>query len=232
MSRSIVSRTGKIVLACAAVGLLVAGCIWLPIGSWVVDTVGWIRELGPLGLLVFSVVFMIVCLLPLPSFELYVAAGLLYGTWWGALLTTGLGILVELCTLWLVHTRLRGGLERRIQAHPRLAALDRAISEHSFSIVQLLRLSPLIPFGLLNYALALTKMPLWKRLVTNVLGKLPMGLAQAYLGSLLSGVGGLGERTQAPWEHVALGIGLGTAIAATALTGWATHRVLGREHHA
>lgn len=232
MSRSIVSRTIKIVLAVAAVAALVAAIIWLPLGGWIKDAVGWIRGRGVLGVVVFSLVFVGVCLTPLPSVELYVAAGLLYGVWWGALLTNCLGLVVELCTLWLVHTRLRERIERRIKAHPRVAAVDRAISEHSFWIVQLLRLSPLIPFGLLNYALAMTDMPLWKRLLTNFLGMAPMSIAQAYLGSLLYGVGGLSRGAPAVWEYVALGLGIATVIAATVITGWATRRVLAREQHA
>jgi uncharacterized membrane protein YdjX (TVP38/TMEM64 family) len=232
MARSIVSRTIKIALAVAAAVAVVTAIVWLPVGGWIQDAVAWIRGQGVIGVVVFSLVFVGVCLTPLPSVELYVGAGLLYGVWWGALLTNSLGLVVELCTLWLVHTRLRERIERRIEAHPRVAAVDRAISEHSFWIVQLLRLSPLIPFGLLNYALAMTKMPLWKRLLTNFLGMAPMSLAQAYLGSLLYGVGALEDGPPATWKYIALAVGVATVVAATVITGWATRRVLGREQDA
>jgi uncharacterized membrane protein YdjX (TVP38/TMEM64 family) len=225
-----VSRTSKLVLGCAIVVAIVAAAVWLPIGDALEALVEWVRDLGALGIVVYSLIFVVVSLSLLPTVELYIAAGLLYGTWWGALLTLLLGVVVELCTLWLVHTRLRDRIERQIHKYPRIKALDKGIAEHPFWIVQLLRLSPLMPFGPLNYALALTKVPLWKRIVTNIIGMAPGCLAQAYLGSLLSGVGQLGDADPpSVWKHIALWGGLVTMVAAAVVTAWTTKRVLARQ---
>jgi uncharacterized membrane protein YdjX (TVP38/TMEM64 family) len=228
----IVSRTAKLVLACIGVAFVVAAIAWLPIGAWLREVVEWTRNLGLPGVLVFSAVFIVVALAVLPTMELYIAAGFLYGTWWGALLVTVLGVVVELLTLWLVHTRFRERIERRVQSHPRLAALDRGISQHPFWIVQLLRISPLVPFAPLNYALALTKIPLWERIIANVIGMGLCALPQTYIGSLLSGAGQLGDADAPPvWKHIALLVGLTTAIGACVITAWATKRALTDQEH-
>ncbi|HTL33545.1 MAG TPA: VTT domain-containing protein [Kofleriaceae bacterium] len=234
MAGSIVSSgKAKIAIAAIVVAAIAAAVIWLPVLHYLRIVIAWIRHLGVLGAVVFSLVFLVVCLLMLPSVELYIAAGLLYGTWWGGVLTTVLGVVVELCTLWLVHTKLRARIERRLDDHPRMAAIDRAVSEHSFSILLLLRASPLVPFAPTNYAVALAKAPVWQRIVTNVLGMAPLSFAQAYLGSLLSGVRRLGRAGPPPmWQHVLLWGGLATAVAAAVIVMWATKRVLDRESHA
>ena len=221
------SRAAKIVLVCIGVATIIAAVVWLPVGSWLRDVVEWTRDLGVVGVIVFSAVFIVCALALLPTMQLYIAAGFLYGPWWGALLMTVLGVVVELLTLWFVKTRLRDRIERRVRSHPRLAALDRGISEHPFWILQLLRISPLVPFAPLNYALALTKIPLWQRIVANVIGMGLCALPQTYLGSLLSGAGHLSDAdAPATWKHIALLVGLATAIGAAVITTWATKRVL------
>ena len=226
------SRTAKLVVAGAAIAAVVAAAIWLPVGEWLQAAVAWTRDLGAAGVVAFSIVFVVVCLALLPSIELYIAAGLLYGTWWGALLTAGLGVVVELCTVWLVRTRVRERVERRIRRDRRLKALDRAVSS-SFWIVVLLRFSPIVPFGLLNYALATTKMPVRRRVAANALGMFPNCLFQAYLGSLLSGIGQLADadaHTPSAWKYIALVAGVASTIGAAVLTAWAMKRSLARPH--
>jgi uncharacterized membrane protein YdjX (TVP38/TMEM64 family) len=70
-------------------------------------------------------------------------------------------------------TLLRGWIERRIAAYPRFQAIDRVVGEQGFKIVLLVRLSPLFPFNLLNYAFGLTKVRLWQYVLASWIGMLP-----------------------------------------------------------
>jgi uncharacterized membrane protein YdjX (TVP38/TMEM64 family) len=65
-------------------------------------------------------------------------------------------------SVWLLDSNaaarflLQAWLDQQISRYPVFAAVDRAIARNGLYIVFLLRLSPVIPFNLLNYALALT----------------------------------------------------------------------------
>lgn len=226
------SRTAKIIVAVAAVAGIAAAILWLPVAEWVRTVVTWVRHLGALGVVVYSVVFIGIAITMLPTVLLYLAAGLLYGAVWGAVLVTVLGVIVELLALLIVRTKARDAIEHSLLRHPKIAALDRALHDHSFAIMFLLRLSPLVPFGPLNYALATIDAPLWKRVTTNVLGMFPCSLMITYVGSYLRNVTQLSSaHTPSVWKHVALWGGLATSLAATIVAGWASKRALARQRH-
>jgi uncharacterized membrane protein YdjX (TVP38/TMEM64 family) len=228
-----VSRAIKIGLVLVGAAAIAAAIMWLPVGDWIREAVTWVRGTGVLGVVVFSLVFIALAVTMLPTTEMYLAAGMLYGTLWGALLMNSLGVVVELCTLVIVRSGLRGRIEPIIQRRPMLKALDRAINRRSLPILFLLRLSPLLPFGVLNYALAMTKVPLWKRLVANFFGMLPCTLMITYIGSFLSSVTQLSDAQPPPeWKAIALWGGVATTVAATALAARATKRALADGHEA
>ncbi len=222
-----VSRVSKILISLTIVAALVAAWVFLPVGDGLRAAIEWIDGLGVVGLVAFCLVFIAVCLTPLPSQMLYLGAGVLYGWLWGGLLTTGLGLVVELCALGIMHTGARRWIERHRDKHETLKALDKGISDHSFWILFLLRLSPVVPFGSVNYALALTKIPVWQRLVTNALGMLPNCLMFAYVGSMLSSAADLDHAgPPGPWKYVVLIVGVATVVGASLAATFATKRAL------
>ncbi len=160
-------------IAALVVAGVIAAVYWFPASAAVGHAVRAIRELGPAGLLIYSLLFVVSCLLLLPTTPVFLAAGLLYGFGWGTVLLTVLSIAVDLLTVALVHSRWRPRIERHLAKHERLAAIDDAVHESSLMLGSLLRLSLFVPFGPLNYALAMTRMPVWQHVVTNALGMIP-----------------------------------------------------------
>jgi uncharacterized membrane protein YdjX (TVP38/TMEM64 family) len=226
-----VTRLPKIAVFAFIAAAVIAAIIWLPAEEWIRSAVSWVRGTGPVGVLVFSLVFIALALTMLPTTHMYLAAGMLYGALWGGLLMNTLGVIVELCTVLVVRSSLRKYIEPMLERHPRLGALDHAVRNRTLSILFLLRLSPLIPFGGLNYALALTNVPLWKRIVTNFFGMLPCTLMITYVGSFLSSVTQLSSaQPPSTWKHAALWGGLATTLAATWLAARATRHALRHGH--
>jgi uncharacterized membrane protein YdjX (TVP38/TMEM64 family) len=219
------ARKHQVALAVTFV-LLIAGLLALVHFVPFQDLIEWIRHRGSEGVAVFFTVLVISNLLALPSTVLFVGAGLLYGTLWGTVLTTAGALVVEVAVLLLFRTHARAWFEQQAQHSDKLAAIDRAVSQSSFSVLWLLRLSPAVPFGLLNYAIAPLAIPLRRRLAANLLGMGPGNLVQAYIGSLLAGVGGLSNAAPGPWKWILLVAGVTTAVAAFAITTVATRRVL------
>ena len=73
----------------------------------------------------------------------------------------------------------------------------------------LLRLSPVVPFNVLNYAFGLTRVSLRDYVVASWIGMMPGTLLYVYLGSIagdLAGAGGRASRTPAEWAFYAVGL--------------------------
>ena len=92
----------------------------------------------------------------------------------------------------LSRTVARGAIERRLAGNQRFAAIDRAIAAEGRKIAFLLRMSPVFPFSLLNYALGLTRVRFVDYAIA-CLGMLPGTLLYVYLGSLAGDAAGRGS---------------------------------------
>src|SRR5258708_11841583 len=66
---------------------------------------------------------------------------------------------------------------------PRFVAIERAVSARGRRIVFLLRLSPVVPFNFLNYALGLTTISVWDFVLAS-LGTVPGAFVYAYAGKV------------------------------------------------
>jgi uncharacterized membrane protein YdjX (TVP38/TMEM64 family) len=76
----------------------------------------------------------------------------------------------------------------------RFSAIDRAIAtSDGWTILLLLRLSPVIPFSLLNYILALTDVSFVAFISSSCLGIIPGTIMYAITGSLLGTIAGAGK---------------------------------------
>ena len=99
--------------------------------------------------------------------------------------------------------------------NPKFAAIDEAVAREGFKIVFLLRLSPVFPFNLLNYALGLTKIPFWKYALASALGMIPGGLTYVYLGSAAGSLAQIGQGggEQTGGQRVLFWVGLAATAA-------------------
>ena len=80
----------------------------------------------------------------------------------------------------------RGWVAKRVHADTRFAAIDAAVGRNGLRLVMLLRLSPVFPFNLLNYALGLTRIRLRDFVLGSFVGMLPGTVLYVYLGSLVT----------------------------------------------
>jgi uncharacterized membrane protein YdjX (TVP38/TMEM64 family) len=150
--------------AAALAALLLFGRL---VGDAIPRFAGWVEDLGLLGPAVFVVGYAAAVE---GTVYVFVAASL------GACLA-----------FQLARHGARALVERRIAGDPRFEAIDRAIGREGRRIVFLLRLSPVFPFNLLNYALGLTRVR-FADYALACLGMLPGTLAYVYSGSLLGSV--------------------------------------------
>jgi uncharacterized membrane protein YdjX (TVP38/TMEM64 family) len=191
----------------------------------------WIESLGVWGPVAFVLGYVVATVLLVPGALLTIAAGAIFGLWKGTLVVfvgaTGGSALAFLIARYV----LRGTVERRLERWSRGRALDRAIGESGFRLVVLLRLSPLFPFNLLNYALGLTRVGFPHYLAAST-GMLPATFLYVYYGTAIGNLARLAGGTSI--EHgtgywVVFGIGLVATAAVTAIITRIARRALSRE---
>ena len=140
----------------------------------------WIRDAGPVAPLLFMLVYALAAVLFLPGSVITLAGGALFGpvlgTFYnltGATLGATLAFLVAryLASDWVAEKT--GG---------RVKQLINGVEGEGWRFVAFVRLVPLFPFNLLNYALGLTRLRLLSYIIATYIFMLPGAIAYTYLG--------------------------------------------------
>ncbi|HUG27658.1 MAG TPA: TVP38/TMEM64 family protein [Gemmatimonadales bacterium] len=178
----------------------------------------WMEGLGWAGPLLFMLVYAVACLLLLPASVFTMIAGAVYGVGWGTLYTA-VGALVAMASAFLISRHLvRNTVARCLASRPELAAIDRAVELDGFRIVLLLRLSPIFPFSILNYALGLTRVRYRDYLLASV-GSIPGTFVFVSAGRLAGDLATVaaGEASPDSQSRMML-LGIGLVATVTVLT--------------
>lgn len=109
---------------------------------------------------------------PLPSFPLMYANGLLFGTWWGGLLSW-VSILLSAALCFGLARLFGRPLVERFVSTAALAWADRHLARYGPGAVLVGRLIPLTSFDLLSYAAGLTRMRVGPFCVATGIGMAP-----------------------------------------------------------
>jgi len=191
-----VNKKLRIVIGLALAALALAALVWLPVAEWLVALVAWIEDAGAAGVAAFSGVYVLGTVVMAPGSVLTLGAGFAWGPLWGVAVVSPASVAGATLAFVLGRTLLRDWVRARVAARPRFAAIDRAVGEHGFKIVFLLRLSPIFPFNLLNYALGLTRVRLGTYVLASFLGMLPGTFLYVYIGSLITNLAELASGTR------------------------------------
>lgn len=213
------SSSGKrkaLVLIVLVVAALVAVRL-LPVADWLEQVQEFIEDLGVWGPVVFVGVYVLATVLFAPGLPLTLAAGALWGVWQGTAIVSVASTLGATSAFVVGRHLARDWVEQRIADSKRFGAIDRAVKKGGMKVVLLVRLSPIVPFNLLNYALGLTGVRPRNYVLGSWIGMLPGTLMYVYFGyaasEAVSLVGNGVERSTAEW--VARGVGLVVAVIVT-----------------
>ena len=140
----------------------------------------WVRDAGPVAPLLFILIYALAAVLFLPGTVLTLAGGALFGpvlgtlyNLTGATLGATLAFLIAryLASDWVADKT--GG---------RVKQLINGVEGEGWRFVAFVRLVPLFPFNLLNYALGLTRLRLLHYILATYVFMLPGAIAYTYLG--------------------------------------------------
>ncbi|MCK6527198.1 TVP38/TMEM64 family protein [Myxococcota bacterium] len=214
-----------------ALGLLAAvgTAALLPVDAWFGAFAGWVRDAGPAGAALYALVYVVAALLFLPGSVFTMVAGSVYGPAWGLALVSPVSVIAATLSFLLGRTVARHAVEARLRGNPRFEAIDRAVGRDGLRVVLLLRLSPVLPYSLLNYGLGITRVRLRDYVVASSVGMVPGTFLFVYLGSVVRDTASLvgGERPSAGvLGQVLVLAGLVATAAAVALVARATRAAL------
>jgi uncharacterized membrane protein YdjX (TVP38/TMEM64 family) len=154
----------------------------------------FVGSLGWWGPIVYALLYAVCTLAFVPGSLLTVCAALLFSNFMtigrGASLALSVAVVsvgstAGACAAFAVGRTALGRCECASRTHTRAGhiahALDSAIAERGFTTVLLLRLSPIIPFNILNYALALSRVRFIAYAAASWLGMLPATVLYVYI---------------------------------------------------
>jgi uncharacterized membrane protein YdjX (TVP38/TMEM64 family) len=171
----------------------------------------------PAAPLAFLAVHVAASLLFVPRTMLAAVAGLLFGMWWG-IVWAAAGSVVGAVAGFLLARYVNGGLLDP-ESMPRLGPVLLRAERGGWRSVAALRLIPVIPHSLANYALGLTRLGIGSYALGSLLGQLPMTVAYVDLGAAGSTV----LAGKAGWLQPTL-IGLAALVLSLVLPRFAARR--------
>lgn len=164
---------------------IAVGLQFLPVRDWFRAMESYIIDLGALGPIVVSLGYVLTTVLCIPGSAITIGIASLFGFRTAFLVVFFGANAGALCAFLLSRTLLREVVTRWGAAHPKFRSLDRAIDRQGFTMVLLLRLSPALPFNLLNYLLGLTSIRAGAYILANLIGMLPGMFLYVYLGAVV-----------------------------------------------
>ncbi len=171
----------------------------------------YIDGLGILGPVVFILIFTVTPTLLLPALPLTIAAGILFGPFWGVVYVS-IGATSGATLAFLVARLLGRKWAKKILKKSGLRSLDKRVKKDGWKIVAITRLIPLFPYNLLNYAFGLSGIGLKTYVVTSFIFMLPATIAYVVFSSSIPDI----ARGRLSWQLVA-GLGLIAVLSVAAL---------------
>ena len=199
--------------------------------EWLSAVLLRLSTLGAWGPVLFILLYVAATVVLAPAFLLSIAAGALWGLWRGTLIVYFAAVLGASAVFVLAAPLGQSRLLRWVDRNPRFAVARQAIVGQGLWIMFLLRLSPLVPFNFLNYALALGGVR-YRDYLLAMFGMLPAIVMYVYYGKVVGDVAMVVSGVQ-PLRgveyYVLLTIGLVATVVATMMITKAARRAIDRE---
>lgn len=146
----------------------------------------WSEAAGAWFPALFWLLYVVITQFPLPRTIMTVSAGILFGT------VAGIGIAITATTvsavisLLLVRFMFRDFVAPRL-THPAVETVNKRLEQRGWAAVASLRMVAFIPFSIMNYTAALTRVPVVPFALATLVGSLPGTVITVLFGDTLTG---------------------------------------------
>ncbi len=209
-------------------GILLAGWLAMAIWGqeWLAPVMAWVEHLGVWGPVFFILIYIAAAVSLIPASVLTLGAGaafgFIHGLWIVSLASTLGAAAAFLAGRFLV----RGFIAGKLAGYPAISGLEGALSFGGWKLVLLTRLSPVLPYTLLNYAFSLTRIRFSHFVLATWAGMIPGKMFYLYLGAFARAGADPGSLTPARWALY--GLGLVATVAVTVMTTRLARQALAR----
>ncbi|MDH5392018.1 MAG: VTT domain-containing protein [Gammaproteobacteria bacterium] len=142
----------------------------------------WVNNAGMAGPLVFMLLYIVGTVFFFPGSVLTLAGGALFGPLLGTFINLTAATIGAIISFIAARYLAHDWVEKKTGG--RLKSLKQGVEDEGWKFVAFVRLVPLFPFNLLNYALGLTKIKLSHYSIATYICMLPGAIAYSYIGYL------------------------------------------------
>jgi uncharacterized membrane protein YdjX (TVP38/TMEM64 family) len=140
-----------------------------------------IRQTGAWGPLCYVLLYCVGTLMLLPSTPLNLSGGVLFGPWLGIVWTSVGAVAAAAIAFYFSRTIGRPAMEKRLAG--RWQTMDAKIHQGGLFYMFAIRLIPVMPYGIVNFAAGLTSIRFRDYLLGTALGTVPSVLPFVLIGS-------------------------------------------------
>ena len=141
----------------------------------------WLEAMGILAPIIYVVLYTIGTLLILPSTPLNLTGGAIFGIWWGTIWTAVAAVIAAIVAFAFTRTVGKDIIAQKFAG--RWEAIDAEIRLGGLFYMFSIRLLPIIPYGLVNFAAGLTSIRWRDYIIGTLLGTVPGVLPFVMMGS-------------------------------------------------
>ncbi|MCT2338832.1 TVP38/TMEM64 family protein [Corynebacterium sp. p3-SID1056] len=185
-------RIAAVVLAAV---LFIAAWWWLDVPT-LATLRAWSESTGAWFPVVFWLFYVLLTQFPIPRTVMTLSAGILFGTWAGIALSLTATTAAAVLSLCLVRGLLRDWIAPRL-THPAVERINRRLEQRGWLAVASLRMIAGVPFSIMNYAAALTRVRVLPFAIATFFGSAPTTALGVIFGDTLTGQAN-------PWAVAAL----------------------------
>jgi uncharacterized membrane protein YdjX (TVP38/TMEM64 family) len=183
----------KILIVLVIVVLLIVVIYFDRRDKWTESYLDWVEDNPILGALSYILVYIAVTVLFVPGSIFSIGCGYVYSQTYGPVAGVCLGSLIVFIgaslgsiAAFLIGRYLFESLVKSwVEKYEKFAAIQRVTQTKGLRLMFLLRLSPIIPYNLLNYAMGLTTVTLRDYIIACV-GMIPGVIAFVFLGTTIT----------------------------------------------
>ena len=184
----------------------------------------WILSTGEWAMAVYVLFYVLATVAALPGIALTAIGGAVFGSVKGVILVSIASTIGASLAFLVGRYFARDAVSKWLSGNEKFRKLESMMEKQGAVVVVLTRLIPVIPFNILNYGLALTRVPFWTYVFWSWLGMLPATVVYV-IGADTLFTAATGETV--PW-HLVAALVAAIVIAAGAVL-YSRKRIAGEE---